>query len=234
MGISNHGQYLTQITRLGAFNCYLVHESDGLTLIDTNLPGSAKIILAAAKAQSADIRRIVLTHAHGDHAGSLEGLHKQLPNAEIMISKREAPFLAGNHQLLPAEPQNKPRGNFLTSKVQPTRLLEAGEQIGSLQVIATPGHTPGHIALFDPRDGNLIAGDALGTIFRTAVTGEFVPLFPFPAFATWHKPYALESAKHLLALEPNRLAVGHGKVLEQPQALMKQAILRSEMILAKH
>jgi hypothetical protein len=49
-------------------------------------------------------------------------------------------------------------------------------------------------------------------------------LFPFPAMATWHKPTALESAKVLRALNPDRLAVGHGKVLENPQTAMDQAI----------
>ncbi len=226
MGISKHGKYLTQITRLGAFNCYMVSEPDGLTLIDTNLPGSSKMILATAQNHGAKIRRILLTHAHGDHAGSLETLKTLIPEVEIMLSSREAPFLAGNHQLKPSEPQNKAGGNFITTQLQPNHLLEAGERIGSLEVIATPGHTPGHIAFLDTRDGTIIAGDAMGTISRTWVTGEFIPLFPFPAFATWHKPTALESAKHLHGLRPTRLAVGHGKVLEQPQYAMQQAILR--------
>jgi glyoxylase-like metal-dependent hydrolase (beta-lactamase superfamily II) len=47
---TQHGQYLIQLTRWWAFNCYLVREADGLTLIDAGLPGSAEGILAAAEA----------------------------------------------------------------------------------------------------------------------------------------------------------------------------------------
>ena len=61
-----------QLTRLDLVNCYLVREVDGLTLIDTNLPGSAKGIIDAAAEADAPIRRILLTHAHTDHIGSVD------------------------------------------------------------------------------------------------------------------------------------------------------------------
>jgi glyoxylase-like metal-dependent hydrolase (beta-lactamase superfamily II) len=91
-------------------------------------------------------------------------------------------------------------------------------------VVSAPGHTPGHIALFDPRDGALIAGDAFQTRGGVAVSGTMRPLFPFPAMATWHRPTALASARRLRALEPIRLAVGHGEVLERPLAAIDRAI----------
>jgi glyoxylase-like metal-dependent hydrolase (beta-lactamase superfamily II) len=90
--------------------------------------------------------------------------------------------------------------------------------------VSTPGHTPGHIALFDRRDGTLIAGDALQTRGGVAVSGTLQWWFPFPALATWHRPSALTSARRLRSLEPARLAVGHGDVLENPLPAMDQAI----------
>jgi glyoxylase-like metal-dependent hydrolase (beta-lactamase superfamily II) len=54
------------------------------------------------------------------------------------------------------------------------------------------------------------------------------PRFPLVGFATWHRPTALESAKALRALEPARLAPGHGKVVESPLAAMDAAIKRAE------
>ena len=65
---------LIQLTRLGLVNAYLVREEDGLTLVDTMIPRSGSAILAAAKAAGAPIRRIALTHGHGDHVGSLDEL----------------------------------------------------------------------------------------------------------------------------------------------------------------
>jgi glyoxylase-like metal-dependent hydrolase (beta-lactamase superfamily II) len=58
-------------------------------------------------------------------------------------------------------------------------------RLGSLRVIAAPGHTPDQIAFLDERDGTLIAGDAFQTAAGTAVAGVTRWLFPFPALATW-------------------------------------------------
>lgn len=227
MRITNHGSHLVQLTRLPRLfpvNCYLVREQDGLILIDAGLPGSAPAILAAARGLGQSITRIVLTHAHADHLGSLDALHALLPAAEVLISARDARFLNGDMSLDADEPQDKLRGAYQTAAARPTATLRDGDRVGSLQVIATPGHTPGHIALYDPRDGSLIAGDALQTRAGVAVSGTLRPLFPFPALATWHRPAALASARRLRALGPARLAVGHGEVLEQPSAAMDRAI----------
>lgn len=225
MNISKHGQHLYQLTRLWAFNCYLIREDDGLTLIDTGLSGSAAGILAAAQEIGLPITRVTLTHAHGDHVGSLDAVCAQLPpTAEIAFTERTTRFLSGDLALDPAEPQDKLRGGFQTCTTRPTRTLTAGDKIGSLRVISAPGHTPDHIAFYDERDGSLIAGDAFQTQGGVAVAGQLRWTFPFPAMATWHKATAVETAQRLLELNPSRLAVGHGKVIENPQATMQQAI----------
>jgi glyoxylase-like metal-dependent hydrolase (beta-lactamase superfamily II) len=227
MRVTAHGAHLVQLTRLPRLlpvNCYLVREAGGLTLIDAGLPGSAPAILKAAADLGAPITRIVLTHAHGDHLGSLDALRTRLPGAELSMSARDARFLAGDMSLDPSEPQAKLRGSYQRVESRPDRLLVDGDTVGSLRVVASPGHTPGHIAFLDTRDGSLIAGDALQTRAGVAVAGTVRWLFPLPALATWHRPTALTSARHLRALEPSRLAVGHGDVLERPLAEMDAAI----------
>lgn len=224
---TTHGAYLTQIeksTILFPINCYLVREDDGLTLVDTNWTKMAQPILEAAAKLGAPIRRIVLTHSHGDHVGSLDDLHKELPEAEVLLSAREARLLARDFSLDPSEAQTKTRGDFAVCATRPTGTLQPGDRVGSLQVVASPGHTPGHIAFFDTRDGTLIAGDALFTFTGIGVAGMFRMRFPFSSMATWDKPTALRSVRALAELRPTRLAVGHGQVLESPDAAITHAI----------
>ena len=215
---------VTRISRFGFVNAYLVEEDDGLTVIDTLLPRSAKPILAAAAGRP--IRRIALTHAHGDHVGSLDALADELPGVEVLISARDARLLAKDMTLAPEEQQGKLRGSYPGTKTRPTREVAPGERIGSLEVVAAPGHTPGHVAFLDSRDGTLYCGDAYSTLGGVATTAKVNPRFPLPGAVTWHRPTALESAKALRALEPSRLAPGHGKVVDSPVRAMDAEIAR--------
>jgi len=228
MKITQHGTNPWQLTRLLAFNCYLIRENDGLTLIDTGLQGSADDILRAASSIGLPITRVALTHAHTDHVGSLDEVVARLPGVEVAFTPRTTEFLRGNVTLVPGEPKAKLRGGFVQRSTQATRLIQPGDYVGSLRVVASPGHSPDHVAFYDERDGTLIAGDAFQTQGGVAVAGVIRLLFPFPGMATWHLPTALESAVALRQLEPARLAVGHGPVLENPLAQMDRAIAAAE------
>jgi glyoxylase-like metal-dependent hydrolase (beta-lactamase superfamily II) len=233
MKVTAYSNTLFQLTRLGFVNCYLVREEDGFTLIDTGMSGQAQQIIQSAQKLGLPIVRIVLTHAHVDHVGSLDALHEALPNAQVAISERDARFLSGDQSLDPSEPQVPLRGGYPVCQTKPTLLLHEGDRIGLLEVIATPGHTPGHIAFLDTRDHAVIAGDAFQTLGGVAVAGTFKLLFPLPALATWHTGLALESARKLLASEPSVLTVGHGRMLANPVAAMQRAIRVMEQSLAK-
>lgn len=215
---------LTRLTRLGFVNAYLVSEDDGLTLVDTMVSGSAGGIVAAAAGLERPITRIVLTHAHSDHAGSLDAVAARLPDAEIAVSTREARLLRGDRGFEPGEPQSKLRGGWPKVVTVPTRLLEPGDHVGSLLVVAAPGHTPGHIALLDERDGTLIAGDAFSTLGGVSTTGRINPRFPLVGMSTWDRPTANRTAAMLRALEPAALAVGHGPVVVGPLADIDRAL----------
>jgi glyoxylase-like metal-dependent hydrolase (beta-lactamase superfamily II) len=202
---------LIQIRYRRVFNCYLTTEDDGVTLVDTGPVGALPAIREELRRARGPLRRIVLTHAHDDHVGGLDELvDEHGTQVDVIVGRNEADLLAE-------------RG----ARTAPTRLVDDGELVGSLKVIATPGHTPGHISLLDTRDGTLITGDAVTTLGRTAVSGDLVWRWPFPAFATWDKEIALESAGRLLAADPARLASGHGPIVPYGAASLQAAILRA-------
>ena len=222
-----HGDYLVQLTQFGMMNCFLVRGEDGLTLIDTLMPGQVSGILNAARELDAPIVRAGITHAHPDHLGSLDAIVEQLPSLEVGISAREARLIDGDFTPQPGEPDAKPRGISTNLKSRPAHLLHDGDRFGPLEVVATPGHTPGHIAFYDWRDGTLIVGDALQTAGGITVVGWPRLIFPIPSMATWHRLTALESALRMRALNPSRIAAGHGPVVENPNDALDRAIDRA-------
>jgi glyoxylase-like metal-dependent hydrolase (beta-lactamase superfamily II) len=197
------------------------------------MPGQGRAILAAAASLGGEIRRVVLTHAHADHIGAADELMQALPAAELIVSARDARFLRGDMSLDPHEPQVPLKGAYQRIQSVPTRLVQDGDRISSALVVAAAGHTPGQIALFDTRDQSLVAGDSFQTRAGLAVSGMMRWLFPFPAMATWHRPTALATAKRLRALNPARLGVGHGDILEQPNQALDRAIAEAEQVLTR-
>ena len=196
-------------------------------MIDTTMAGGHKAILAAAERIGKPIVRILLTHGHTDHTGSLDGLSDAAQNAEVLISERDARILGGDKSVLPGEPEASIGGGWRKVRTAFDRFLVPGERVGSLEVHAAAGHTPGQLAFLDTRDRTLYCGDAYSTLGGVATTAKPNPRFPFPAMATWHKPTALETAKALRRLDPAHLAPGHGGVVDAPGAAMDAAIGRA-------
>jgi glyoxylase-like metal-dependent hydrolase (beta-lactamase superfamily II) len=220
---------LNFLPRLFPMNCYLIEEEDGLTLIDACMPFVAKGIYSAIQATGKPLTRILLTHAHDDHIGAVPFLKERFPDVKIGISRRDAAILKGDHTLLPEEAQTPLKGGLPKKALfSPDFLIDDHDRIGSLVAVASPGHTPGHLAFLETASNTLIAGDAFQTKGGLAVSGHMKWFFPFPAMATWHTPTAIASARKLLDLKPAVLVVGHGYALLQPSAAIGSSIDEAE------
>ena len=96
-------QNLIQVTRYRFVNAYLVREDDGFTLVDTTIGGGADELIGAAQAAGGEIRRIALTHGHGDHVGSVDALKQKLgPDVQVMLGELRLEVAAASLQRLGA------------------------------------------------------------------------------------------------------------------------------------
>jgi len=195
-------------------NVYILAEPDGLTLIDTGMPGSARKIMAAIRALGRDpqeVRRILLTHQHVDHVGGAAEL-ATATGAEVYAPPLDASAIEGlAPRELPKAPLNLVFRLTVLRSLKPvavTALLRDGETLpvfgaaDGLRVVATPGHTAGHVSLYLPARRLLFAGDA----WRHNKQG----IAPSPNIFNSDTPQALRSMASLMALDLTASLPGHG------------------------
>ena len=192
-------------------NAYLVREDDGFTLIDTTTRGAADKLIAAASLAGAKIRRVALTHGHGDHVGSLDALKERLgEEVEVLIPELDARIHAGEQVV-----EGKLPGSWPKVTTRPDVALQDGDLVGSLRVVACPGHSPGHVASRHPRS---VVDRRRRVHVNRQRPGHKRLLSPLPLaqMATWDRAKDLESAKDLTRLAPTLLVVGHGPAVPRP------------------
>jgi glyoxylase-like metal-dependent hydrolase (beta-lactamase superfamily II) len=156
------GVHEIQLQRVKA---HAILDDEGVTLIDTGYAGSLSRIergLTGLGRSVSDVRRVVCTHGHPDHAGSARAF------ADLGIEVDIHPADAANLDIGFSDAVRRPsRGRIFAAMTPPLvrfTPLEDGAVLpvhGGLEVIHTPGHTPGSVCLFAPRDGTLFVGDTL-------------------------------------------------------------------------
>jgi glyoxylase-like metal-dependent hydrolase (beta-lactamase superfamily II) len=209
-----------QVYRMPTFpfdgiNSFCFVEDDGsVTLVDCGLKGAPRKLVAAlaelGKAPS-DVRRIVLTHAHPDHAGGAKKA-RETTAAPLAAHVDDAGYLRTGD----APPRASrigtvlamlPGGSFPAVEVDET--FADGDRLdiaGGVLVVHTPGHTPGHVSLLHERSGVLITGDALFNVRRISYS---------PAPLCTNHPLSKETATRLGELDYEVAAFTHGREIRE-------------------
>ncbi len=167
---------------LSFVSAYLLIRGSEVAIVDLGTDqakDSIETALSAAGTGWDAVRHVVLTHRHGDHVGGLASV-APLVNATVYAGQQDVEAITSPGSLTP---------------------VQDGEEVFGLRIIGTPGHTPGHVSVFDQATGVLVAGDALGT--SDGLTGSNPQFTSDPAEAA-------ASVKKLAALEVRTILPGHG------------------------
>jgi glyoxylase-like metal-dependent hydrolase (beta-lactamase superfamily II) len=208
-------------------------DSQDVVLVDAGLPGMTPLFREAmqqAHIPFEKLNRIIVTHHDLDHIGSLGELQQSLPHPiQILSHAGEAPYIQGESaplkltpemlkkmeeqmMTLPAEQQQAMRAmaeRMRNQKLNVDRTISDGEVLpfcGGIQVIHTPGHTPGHVCLYLPACKTLIAGDEL-----LVDNGKLIPA---PPFINADAPMAIVSLKKLSCFDIANVIAYHGGLFQ--------------------
>jgi glyoxylase-like metal-dependent hydrolase (beta-lactamase superfamily II) len=184
---------------LGFVNAYVLVRGKEAAIVDTGTPDNAEKIGAVVRTAGLGwdaVHHVILTHYHPDHIGSV---------GEVLAAAAKATAYAGTADI----PQIK--------SPRPLKAVSDNDEVFGLRVIATPGHTPGHVCVFDPAGSLLILGDAMNNI-NNKLSG------PNPQYSS-DMAQAHQSVKKLAKLTFQRAMFSHGEPIDKgaAQAIAKLA-----------
>ncbi len=194
---------------------YLLETTDGLALADcgpaTTLP-TLEAALAERGVELTDVRHLLLSHIHLDHAGAAGALVREHPGLTVHVSPVGAPHLVDPSRLeRSARRLYGDRFDTLWGALEPVperNVAPTGDRVLELEVFATPGHASHHVCYLAP-DGTLLAGDAAGV--RILPDRYILPASPPPDIdlEAWNATF-----DEIERRAPDRLALTHFGVAE--------------------
>lgn len=216
---------------------YLIR-SDRPCLVETGTALSAPTVvdsLARLGIGPGDLKTIVVTHIHLDHAGGVGDIAQAFPGAQVVVHERGARHLVDPEKLVTsARRVFGPTMDELFGELKPTesaRVVALGDigriDLGAgrgLDAFHAPGHASHHIGLLDSSTGDLYTGDAAGVYVPES--DELWPATPPPDFDL---DLALNSMRHMREIAPTRLLFSH----YGPVTAVADALSRSEEVLIR-
>jgi glyoxylase-like metal-dependent hydrolase (beta-lactamase superfamily II) len=241
--------YMTSLGRRPmASNVYFVRSRESWVLVDAGWSHSADGIRQSARSVFGPDQvpeAIALTHIHPDHSGSAGQLARSW-RVPVCVHPAELPLAAGALvrefanpldrwlvapilRLMPAAKRAALTAAVSLSDV--VRSIGAGVPgLDDWECVATPGHTPGHLAYYRRSDGVLITGDAVLTIDLNSISGYLLgapKLAGPPRYSTWKWSAAIDSIARLAELRPRVILPGHGMPMASGTAAALTALTRA-------
>jgi glyoxylase-like metal-dependent hydrolase (beta-lactamase superfamily II) len=211
-----------------SIGCYVLDTDDGPALFDCGPASTIEALRAGLAAEGlalTDVRHLLLSHVHLDHAGAAGTLVREHPSLQVHVSEIGAPHLVDPERLeRSARRLYEERFDELWGELVPVPAANVhvvGGNVLGLECFPTPGHASHHVCYFD-RDGTLYAGDAAGV--RIQPGRHVLPPTPPPEFdlEAWQS-----SIDEIERRSPERLALVHFGVADDP--LRHLADLRLEL-----
>ncbi|MDV4150537.1 MBL fold metallo-hydrolase [Clostridium sp. AL.422] len=207
----------------------ILQDENEMVLIDCGYPNFLELIEDVAINNGANIKKltkIIITHHDFDHMGALAEFKRQYPHIQILASEEDAPYIDGSKKSLRLQQaesiydslaeEEKEQANYFHKTLEAVESCKVDvtlkdkdylEFCGGIEIIATPGHMPGHISIYHKESKSLISGDAL-----VVENGKLVIALP---------QYALDieeakmSIKKFLCYDIYRIICYHGGIYEK-------------------
>lgn len=223
--------------KAGYTKAFLIDDGEGLAVIDTFYDDDAQLFLdeiARIGRSPRDIKHILMTHGHRGHLGGLATL-KRLSGAPVYGHEWEADIISGDRpmqnpslfafnpiQSWPITTIGQLVGRWNQHEGVPVdQLIDEGDKVGPLEVLHTPGHTPGHLAFYWPERKALFTGDAFVT-WPSIVPGWDSTML--------NEPESWETLDRLTTLDVEVIGPGHGDSISENGSEILKTLARKRKV----
>lgn len=225
----------TGLNRPGFAACYLLRAGDAAAFIDTGTNYSVPNMLSALAAHGLEpeqVRYIIPTHVHLDHAGGAGEMMRQCRQAELIIHPRGAPhmidpgkLIAGATAVYGVQHVLDTYGQILP--IDEDRVITPGDGDSielnhrALLFLHTEGHARHHFCIYDDQSNGFFTGDTFGLSYRELDTecGAFV--LPTTTPVQFDPTAWLDSIARLMGYGPDRMYLTHYGMVEGVKRLAK-------------
>lgn len=224
--------------------CYVLEHGADVMIIETGTKDTVPLILDFLKNQNISlmqVKYVVVTHVHLDHAGGAGLLMKALPNAKLVVHP-----LGVRHMIAPEKLQagatavygksefEKTYGDLIPIDENRTIVADDGFTLNmgdrKFTFIDTPGHARHHFCVFDDVSNGFFTGDTFGLAYQELTTNKGPFIFPTTTPVQFDPDALKASIKRMLTFHPDRMFLTHYGMVEQPAVLAEKLVVQVDVL----